>query len=145
MKTLRFITAAAIVLIACGGMKSMNIDEYPAWCGEFSNKDRDGDTWGQIHKELTRHLTEARNIIPPEELEELHQVRIRTLEFFVEIAEDKPASEEWNSFELSHFYSDDQHHARNFREIEREFETIVDGLPRTVRNRLVNADCLGGE
>ena len=124
------------VFMACGSPAQMTVDEYIDWC-EASNRESGdvGDTWGSLRSYATETLKEVKKVNPPDEVKEYHDVQIRGLEVFLDLAEgkdDDTALDADGGFGVE----------PEFLEFTGEMSVAINNLPPTIASDLRQAGCL---
>ena len=89
-------------------------------------------TWGDLLELAEPSLARLRSVEPPEVLGEFHRVSIKTLDFVVGVAEERPAEERANPLAFG----------LEAVRIGTQLARAVEGLPADVRGRLGEAGCL---
>ena len=165
---LLLVTIATV--IACGGGGGdgprMTVEEYAAACEEISNKfDDEGGTeedLSSVFNVIENVVTEIKQLNPPEELQEFHETRIRSLSTMVDLIEDsgflelmrelEEASEEEDGArvmelmgEMAELGDKAQDLENEMAALEAETERTEEALSPATRQILADADCLSSQ
>jgi len=128
---------AVLLAAGCGGGERLTVEEYAAFCsGGIASAARliepEDVTWGDLVEISEPSIERLRGVAPPRELADVHRASLKTLEFVVEVAKERPADEIANplSFGL------------NGIRIATQLRRAVEDLPGEVRWTLREAGCL---
>ena len=91
MKVAMFwLAIVAVVSLGCSASEPMTVGAFIDWWEAFNEDLSDpSDTYEELHRLATETLKEVKRVNPPEESKEYHDVHVKGLEMFLDLAENK--------------------------------------------------------